>query len=167
MKENAKTITENTLNKLSSELEQLPIRQLRDRFCQTLGYASQSRNRPFLIRKILWGIQMAAGGDISPKARDTAIKMADERDVVTHVPKFPLQSPRAKKKSTFRFSPSKDSRLPVPGSVLVRQYNDREIRVTVGGEDFEFEGKRYKSLSSIAREVTGGSYNGFLFFKLK
>lgn len=110
---------------------------------------------------------MKASGDISQVAREKAEKIADERDVITHVPKFPLKPAGIKKKSTFRFSPTKDSRLPVPGSVLVRQYKDREIRVIVRAEGFEFEGRHYQSLSSIAREVTGGSYNGFLFFKLK
>lgn len=167
MKETSKTLSDNKLNNIKKELEKLPVGRLRDRFCETLGYTSSSRNRPFLIRKILWGMQAAATGDVSPKARHQAEKLADERDIVTHVPKFPLQSPKAKKKTTFRFSPTKDSRLPVPGSVLVRQYKGREVRVTIGAEDFEFEGKRYQSLSSIAREVTGSSYNGFLFFKLK
>lgn len=167
MKDIAKTLSDNNLITITAELESLSIGCLRDRFCECLGYASRSRNRPFLIRKILWGMQVAATGDISAAAREKAEKLADERDVVTHVPKFELPSEGRKKKSIHRFSPTQDSRLPVPGSVLVREYKGRKIRVTVGTEDFEFEGNRYQSLSSIAREVTGSSYNGFLFFKLK
>ena len=32
--------------------------------------------------------------------------------------------------------------------------------------DFEYKGKRHRSLSAIAREITGTSWNGFLFFGL-
>jgi hypothetical protein len=36
--------------------------------------------------------------------------------------------------------------------------------VKVREEGFEYESKLYKSLSAIAREVTGTKWNGFLFF---
>jgi len=166
MRNTANTLLGSTLEDILHELEALSVSGLREHFLATLGYASKSRNRTFLIRKILWGMQVKVSEDISLNARKRAEKLADERDVITRLPKVPVKRVTAKK-STFRFSPSKDSRLPVPGSVLVRQYKGRDIRVTVGADDFEFEGKRYTSLSSIAREVTGGSYNGFLFFKLK
>jgi hypothetical protein len=57
-----------------------------------------------------------------------------------------------------------DSRLPPPGSCLEREYKGRPIIVTVLADGFEFEGQKYRSLSAIAREVTGTKWNGFLFF---
>jgi hypothetical protein len=38
------------------------------------------------------------------------------------------------------------------------------VKVLVDG--FEFNGQIYRSLSAIAREVTGTKWNGFLFFNL-
>jgi hypothetical protein len=39
--------------------------------------------------------------------------------------------------------------------------------VTVRSDDFEYLGRPYKSLSAIAREITGVRWNGWVFFGLK
>jgi len=59
-----------------------------------------------------------------------------------------------------------DPRLPMSGTILSREYKGRIISVEVRENGFEFDGKIYKSLSSIARAVTGTRWNGFLFFGL-
>ena len=64
----------------------------------------------------------------------------------------------------FRISPSQDPRLPLPGTLLAREFQGRDIVVKVLDNGFEFDGRRYKSLSAIAQEVTGSKWNGFLFF---
>jgi hypothetical protein len=61
--------------------------------------------------------------------------------------------------------PVADPRLPMTGSTISRDYRGCRISVEVRENGFEFDGKIYKSLSSIAREVTG-TRNGFLFFGL-
>ena len=54
------------------------------------------------------------------------------------------------------------------GSVLTRVYNGVEHQVQVLGDGgFEYSGQRYKSLSAIAKLITGTSWNGLLFFNLK
>jgi len=54
------------------------------------------------------------------------------------------------------------------GSVISRKWNDRSISVKViGSREFEFEGRRYKSLSKISREITGQHLSGPMFFGLK
>jgi Protein of unknown function (DUF2924) len=60
-----------------------------------------------------------------------------------------------------------DSRLPPHGSYLEREYKGRRVIVKVLVDGFEFEGRVYRSLSAIAREVTGTKWNGFLFFNEK
>ena len=61
----------------------------------------------------------------------------------------------------------RDPRLPAPGTEIVRPYKGRDIRVAVLEEGFRWEGEEYRSLSALARKVTGAaSINGFLFFKL-
>lgn len=59
-----------------------------------------------------------------------------------------------------------DPRLPPPGNIVERQYKGKMIRVIVLQEGFEYEGRRYKSLTAIAKEVSGSHCNGFLFFRL-
>jgi hypothetical protein len=63
-------------------------------------------------------------------------------------------------------STSRDLRLPRPGEILRRPYRDREILVRVLEAGFEFEGRRYRSLSAVAQAVTGAHWNGWLFFGL-
>jgi len=62
---------------------------------------------------------------------------------------------------------ARDPRLPAPGTVIVRPYKGREIRVKVLEDAFECEGAEFRSLSALAAKITeADSVNGFLFFKL-
>jgi hypothetical protein len=54
----------------------------------------------------------------------------------------------------------------MPGTLLTRDYKGRTICVKVLADGFEYEGERFKSLSAVARRITGSAWNGFLFFKL-
>lgn len=61
-----------------------------------------------------------------------------------------------------------DSQRLLPGSVLTRIYDDIEHRVLVGGSnDFEYQGQRFKSLSAVAKRITGSHWSGPVFFGLK
>lgn len=61
----------------------------------------------------------------------------------------------------------RSDRLPISGTQLIREWQGIPHRVTVRGDDFEYQGRPYKSLSSIAREITGVRWNGWMFFGLK
>jgi hypothetical protein len=60
----------------------------------------------------------------------------------------------------------RDLRLPKPGDLLSRDYKGKQITVRVLENGFEYEGKRFRSLSAIAQSVTGAHWNGLLFFGL-
>lgn len=56
----------------------------------------------------------------------------------------------------------------LPGSVLTRVHNDVEHHVLVHGmRDFEYRGRRYRSLTAISNEITGTVYSGPKFFGLR
>jgi len=59
-----------------------------------------------------------------------------------------------------------DPRVPMPGSMIVKEYRGRTILVQVLDDGFECDGRRFTSLSAIAREITGTRWNGLLFFGL-
>jgi len=61
----------------------------------------------------------------------------------------------------------RDPRVPPVGTVLRRVFEGKACEVTVCAEGFQYEGRRYKSLSAIATEIAGTRWNGFLFFGLK
>lgn len=60
----------------------------------------------------------------------------------------------------------RDPRIPAAGTMLVRPYKGREVRVTVLADGFRCDGKEYRSLSKLASEITGNSTNGLLWFRL-
>ena len=53
---------------------------------------------------------------------------------------------------------------PVAGTRLVREYRGVEHIVTVRADGYEWEGRPYRSLSAIARAITGTRWNGLVFF---
>jgi hypothetical protein len=56
----------------------------------------------------------------------------------------------------------------MPGTVLVREWGERDHKVTVTAEGkFEYQGTLFKSLSSVARHISGTHWSGPLFFGLK
>jgi hypothetical protein len=56
---------------------------------------------------------------------------------------------------------------PISGTKLIREWQGVEHCVTVRADDFEYLGRPYKSLSSVAHEITGTKWNGWVFFGLK
>ena len=62
---------------------------------------------------------------------------------------------------------TRDARLPMPGSLLVKKYKSQTVVVKVLHEGFEYDNRRFTSLSAIAGEITGTRWNGFAFFGLE
>jgi hypothetical protein len=58
-------------------------------------------------------------------------------------------------------------RLPIAGTRLIREWQGTQHCVTVRVDDFEYQGRPYKSLSAIARAITKVRWNGWVFFGLK
>ena len=60
----------------------------------------------------------------------------------------------------------RDMRLPIPGTVITKEYKGQTIEVRVMDGGFEYKGNVYKTLTAIAKLITGAHWNGFLFFNL-
>jgi hypothetical protein len=56
---------------------------------------------------------------------------------------------------------------PITGTRLIRDWKGVEHQVTVRDADFEYQGRPYRSLSAVARTITGTRWNGLVFFGLK
>ncbi len=56
---------------------------------------------------------------------------------------------------------------PIVGTRLIREWQGVEHVVTVTADGYEWQGRPYKSLSSVARAITGTRWNGWVFFGLK
>ena len=148
------------------ELGSSKIPALKKRYRELFGEESKSSNKQFLFRRVAFRLQANAEGDLSERARRRIGDIADDRDLRVRAPKEFIARPEQDFGSIDRKAPPKDGRLPGPGTVLTRRLGDRQIVVKVLAEGFEYESRRYRSLSAIAREVTGTRWNGLLFFGL-
>jgi hypothetical protein len=60
-----------------------------------------------------------------------------------------------------------DPRNPVTGTRLIREWEGIEHTVTVLKDGFDWQGRKFKSLSAVAREISGTRWNGYRFFGLR
>ena len=148
------------------QLRTLNVIALQKKYQQIFGDASRSSNKQYLFRRLAWRLQANAEGGLSERACHRAVQIADEADLRTRAPKGFLSAQVSATAIVDHPHPQRDARLPASGSLLTRRLNDRQIVVKVLAEGFEFESRHYRSLSAIAREVTGTRWNGLLFFGL-
>lgn len=153
------------IEKEVASLQKMTTGELRDRYAEVFGEEPRSRHKAYLIRKIAWRMQANAEGNLSERARRRAAELAVDADVRTTAPRGKIVR-QAIRQSTQRVADA-DPRLPSPGTALTRKYKGRTIEVRVLSEGFEYDGKRYKSLTAVAKIITGSHCNGFRFFNLE
>lgn len=148
-------------------LEEMTIGELQDRYAEVFDEPVRSRHRRYLIRRILWRLQAQAEGDLSERARKRAVELAKNADVRVMPPRGEDLVEVTPPTEVARIPVATDPRLPPPGGAITRKYKNGTIRVLVTNDGFEFRGEPYKSLSAVARAITGSpNINGFLFFRL-
>lgn len=139
----------------SEALLQLPVSKLHERFVSVYGEAPRSRNRVRLIRKILWRLQSLKGGSLSERARQRATELAADADVRV----MPAQRPSAisvkPAEKQVQNNMRGDRRLPAARTPIYRDYKGHRIVVEVLSDGFEYEGRRYRSLSAVAKVISG------------
>jgi hypothetical protein len=143
------------------QLRALKVAFLKTKYRDLFGEESKSSNRQYLFRRIAWRMQANSEGGLSERARQRAAEIANDADLRTRAPRD-----FAERASWARSHSRRDWRLPCPGTLLTRKHDRRQIIVKVLDDGFEYESRHYKSLSAIAREVTGTRWNGLLFFGL-
>jgi hypothetical protein len=148
------------------QLRTLNVIALQKKYQQVFLEKAKSSNKQYLFRRIAWRLQANAEGGLSKRACHRAVQIADEADLRTRAPKGFLSAQVSAASTVDHPQAQRDARLPASGSLLTRRLNDRQIVVKVLAEGFEFESRHYRSLSAIAREVTGTRWNGLLFFGL-
>lgn len=124
-----------------AKLEKMSLAELKKKWLEVFGEETRQRHRDHLWKRLARKLQK------------------DQLPAGEPLPEMP----RPRKDRTRSAS---GRRVPPPGSMLTRTYKDQEIAVTVLDDGFEFDGQVYRSLSAIARAVTGTSWNGYTFFGL-
>ncbi|MEQ8667895.1 MAG: DUF2924 domain-containing protein [Pirellulales bacterium] len=155
------------IGKEVATLQRMTVRELRERYAELFGEETRAGNKAWLIKRIAWRLQSLAEGDLSERARRRAAELANDADVRLSPPKAKpvIQAPATRTKTTALVTKG-DDRLPPPGTLITREYKGQNLRVRVLPRGFEFEGEVYKSLSAVAKAITGQHYNGYHFFRL-
>ncbi|WCR09685.1 DUF2924 domain-containing protein [Paracoccus stylophorae] len=108
-------------------------------------------NRRYLESRLAYRIQELAYGGLKPETIRRLERLGEELDGGDRT----------------RRSMRADRDRPITGTRLLREWQGVEQIVTVTGDGFEWQGRPYKSLSAIARAITGTRWNGWVFFGLR
>ena len=150
---------DNTILEQILALKEATLSDLQMKYSELFdGKKVPSNNRTYLWQRIAYRIQELQYGSLPEEAKDKIAQIAQEYDPINNKALRPDASKRRK--------PWRDGRLPVPGTIINKTYKGKDILVKVLDIGFEYDGKVYKTLTRIAKEITGSHWNGFGFFNL-
>ena len=149
-------------------LRDLTVLELREQYREVFGEETRSRHKEFVWKQVAWRLQANEEGGFSERARRRAADLANDADVRLVAPRegFRDRTPAPRERTRVHAFAGTGGRLPTAGAVLTREYKGREVRVTVLEGGFEHEGTVHRSLSAVAKAVTGAHWNGYHFFGL-
>ena len=104
-----------------------------------------SVSKEYLRPRIAYRLQELAFGSLHEETRAKLLKIADG----------------------ISFSTLRHHTDLMPGTKICREWSGAMHEVEVLKDCFEYQGQKFKSLSSIAKKITGTKWNGPKFFKLK
>lgn len=131
-------------------LRVMPVADLKARWRELFDNPAPRYNRRFLESRLAYRIQELAYGGLSEATLERLDALSRDKRLV--------ERENARKRVDDR---------PVCGTKLIREWQGVEHRVTVLREGYEYQGQPYKSLSAIARRITGTRWNGPMFFGLR
>ena len=141
-------MTDSVLAQLAA-LKTAPVAGLKQKWRDLFDREPPPYNRRFLESRLAYPIQELAYGGLSEETLERLEALADE-----------LEGKKSRRSSLL-------NNRPIAGTQLIREWNGVEHRVTVRNSDFEYQGRPYKSLSAVAKHITGTQWNGLVFFGLK
>ena len=131
-------------------LKAMSVKELKAEWEKLLGTSAPNNSRAFLELRIAYRLQELIFGGPDRDTRRMLDLLADEVEG------------QARRKHQIA-----DPRNPVTGTKLLREWDGVEHTVTVLRDGFDWQGRKFKSLSAVAREITGTRWNGYRFFGLR
>jgi len=148
-----------------SALAKMTVPELRAKHQELFGEPAKSTHKQFLERLIAWRVQAMAEGGLPEETRQLALAIARDAPLRIRIESAAARGVQdAARTATTRLACNHDSRLPMPGSLLMKEHKGETHVVKVLDHGFEYGGQVHRSLSAIAQEITGTKWNGFLFF---
>ncbi|WP_108663815.1 DUF2924 domain-containing protein [Acuticoccus kandeliae] len=133
-------------------LKTTPTPELKKQWRDLFDSEPPAFNRRYLESRLAYRIQELAYGGLKPETVRRLERLGEELDGGDRA--------KSRKRADHRDRP-------ITGTRLIREWKGVEHTVTVLTEGFEWQGRPYKSLSAIARAITGTRWNGLVFFGLK
>jgi len=130
-------------------LKAMSVPELKAEWQNLFQMAAPNNSRGFLELRIGYRIQELTYGGPNRATKRALNLLADEVEG-----------------KAVRKSQISDPRTPVIGTKLIREWDGVEHTVTVLKDGFDWQGRMFKSLSAVAREITGTRWNGYRFFGL-
>jgi hypothetical protein len=131
-------------------LKAMSVNELKTEWQALFDAPAPNNSRTFLESRLAYRIQELIYGGPDKQTRRLLDLLADEVEG-----------------TLTRKAQIADPRNPVVGTKLIREWDGIAHTVTVLKEGFEWGSQRYKSLSAVARAVTGTRWNGYRFFGLR
>ena len=131
-------------------LKLMSVNELKTEWQALFDAPAPNNSRTFLESRLAYRIQELTYGGPDKQTRRLLDLLADEVEG-----------------TLTRKAQIADPRNPVVGTKLIREWDGIAHTVTVLKEGFEWGGQRYKSLSAVARAITGTRWNGYRFFGLR
>lgn len=150
------------MNDLKEEIESL--RGLRTsvlvvRYVEVWGKPPRIKHAEYLRKRIAWKLHEQRCGGLSIVAKQRLEELIAEIDLgfgTARTATGVLNTPAIERKASG----------PTPGTILRRRWHEQDVEVLVREDGFEYGGKIHKSLSAVAKAITGTHWNGRLFFGL-
>jgi hypothetical protein len=131
-------------------LKTTPTPALKTRWRELFATEPPPYNRRFLESRLAYRIQELAYGGLNPETVKRLQALGEQLDGGNIVVRRARVDDR-----------------PLAGTRLIREWQGVEHCVTVLADGYEYQGRPYKSLSAVARAITGTRWNGWVFFGLK
>ena len=138
-------------------LRKMKAQKLVKKYEEVYGKAPHIKHKDWLWKRIAWKIQEQRFGGLSRVARKRLNGLvADvEHSLQSKVKNAPGATSRPRKANE-----------PAVGTTLTRTWHGQEYHVHVLEDGYEWNGVKYRSLSGVAKAITGSHWNGLLFFGL-
>ena len=143
-------MTPDTIPARLAALKTIPTPDLKQQWPELFDSEPPPFKRRYLESRLAYRIQELAYGGLKPETVKRLEALGEQLDGGD------------RKKSRIRAD-----RMPIVGTRLIREWQGVEHLVTVTADGFDWQGRPYKSLSAIARAITGTRWNGWVFFGLK
>ena len=142
-----------TVSAQIAALPALPMAELWALWDQYFPRRPKHINRSFLESRLAYRIQEMAYGAVPVGIRRHLVEAGAAHSKIKH---------RVQASDTDR------QQHLMPGTVLIREWDEREHRVVVTPDgQCEYAGRTFRSLSAVARHITGVQWNGPRFFGLR